>query len=162
MSTGDWPDDDRQRRDLRLLAELAQLLLRGRPARIERGHQDLLALPLGQPLGDLGGGRRLARTLQADHHHHDRGRGIEVDGAALVAEHGDQFVMDDLHDHLAGLDRLEHLGADGLGAHLVDEGADDLERHVGLDQRTANLAQRSRNIGLGERAAAGQTVQNGA
>ena len=81
-------------------------------------------------------------------------------GDALGAEHLDQLVMDDLDDHLAGLDRLEDLGADGLFAHLVGEGAHDFERHVGLEQRAANLAQRRRDIGLRQRAAAGQAVQD--
>ena len=67
--------------------------------------------------------------------------------------------MDDLDDHLAGLDRLQDFGADGLGADLVGEGADDFERDVGLEQRTANLAQRRRDIGVRQRATAGQAVQ---
>ena len=58
--------------DADLLAELAQLLLGGRTARVERGHQDLLVLAVGQALGDLAGRRRLARALQADHHDDDR------------------------------------------------------------------------------------------
>ena len=89
-------------------------------------------------------------------------RRIEVDGDAFGAQHLDQLVMDDLDDHLAGLDRLQHLGADGLLAHLVGEGAHDVQRHVGLEQRTAHLAQRRRDIGLRQRAAAGQAVQDGA
>ena len=107
-------------------------------------------------------GGRLAGALQADHHDDDRGRRIEVDGDALGAEHLDQLVMDDLDDHLAGLDRLHHGGADGLLAHLVGEGAHHFQRHVGLEQRTAHLAQRCRDIGLRQRAAAGQAVQDGA
>ena len=154
--------DDRQRRDLDLLAELAQLLLRGRAPRVERGHQNLLVLALGQALGDLGRSRRLAGALQADHHDDDRRRCVEVDGDTLGAEHLDQLVMDDLDDHLAGLDRLQHRGADGLLAHLVGEGPHHFERHVGLEQRTAHLAQRRRDISLGKRAAAGEAVQDGA
>ncbi len=69
--------------------------------------------------------------------------------------------MDDLDDHLAGLDRFEHFRANRLGAHLVDERTDDFERHVSFEQRTAHLAQRSRDIRLGQRAPAGQTVENG-
>ena len=154
--------DDRQRRHLHLLAELAQLLLRGRPPRIERGHQHFLVLALVKPLGDLGGGRRLAGALQADHHDDDRRRRVEVDRLAFAAEHLDQLVMDDLDDHLAGLDRLQHRRADRLLADAVGEGAHHVERDVGLEQRAANLAQRRRDVGLGQRAAAGQAVQDGA
>jgi hypothetical protein len=152
--------DDRQGRDLRLLAELAKLLLRGGTARVERGHQDALALALQEPLGDLGRGGGLAGALQADHHDDDRRRRVEVDRLALGAEHLDQLVMDDLNDHLAGLDRLQHGGADGLLAHLVGEAAHDLKRHVGLEQRAANLAQCRGHVGFRQRAAAGQAVQN--
>ena len=81
---------------------------------------------------------------------------------AFGAEHLDQLVMDDLDDHLAGLDRLQHGGADGLFAHAVGEGAHHVERDVGLEQRTAHLAQRRRDVGLRQRAAAGQAVQDGA
>ena len=152
--------DDGKRRDLHLFAELAQLLLRGRTARVERGHQHFLVLALRQPLGDLGGGGRLAGALQADHHHDDgRGR-IQVDGHAFGAQHVDQFVVDDLDDHLAGLDRLQNLGANRLGAYLVGEGAHDIEGHVGLDQRTPHLAQGGGDVGLRQRAAAGQIVQD--
>ncbi len=155
--------DDRQRIDAGLLAELAELLLRGRAARIERGHQDLLAcrasvrrlaiLPVVVVLPEpcrptimMTTGAGALRSI--------------VD--ALGAEHLDQLVMDDLDDHLAGLDRLQDLGADGLVAHVVGEGADDFERHVGLEQRTAHLAQRRRDIGFRQRATAGQAVQDGA
>ena len=75
---------------------------------------------------------------------------------AFGAQHVDQFVMDDLDDHLAGLDRLQNLGANRLGAYLVGEGAHDIERHVGLEQRTAHLAQGGGDISLRQRAAAGQ------
>ena len=125
--------DNRQRGDAGLLAELAQLLLRGRAARVERGHQNLLVLTVGEALGDLGRRGGLARALQADHHDDDRRRRVEVDGYAFRAQHVDQFVMDDLDDHLAGLDRLQHLGADRLGANLVGEGTHDVERDVGFD-----------------------------
>ena len=52
--------DDRQRVDTGLGAELAQLFLGGRAARVERRHQHLLAIAIGQPLGNLAGRRRLA------------------------------------------------------------------------------------------------------
>ena len=152
--------DDRQRGDAGLLPELPQLFLRGRTAGIERRHQDLLALALGKALRDLRRGRRLARALQADHHDDDRRGRVEVDRLAFLAEHLDKLVMDDLDDHLAGLDRLQHRGADGLLADLVGERSHDLERHVGLDERAADLAQRGRDVGLRQRAAAGEAVQD--
>lgn len=86
---------------------------------------------------------------------------MQVDADPFAAQHLDQFVMHDLDDHLAGLDRLQDLGADGLFTHAVGEGTHDVERDVGLQQRTANLAQRCGNIGFRKRATACQSIQNG-
>ena len=152
--------DDRQRLDADLLAEDGELLHRGRAARIERGHQDLLLVPIGQAPGDLGGRGRLARTLQTHHQDRHRRHGVEGDALALAAERVDQHVVDDLDDLLAGRDRLQHLGADGALPHLVGEAADDLERDVGLEQRPAHLAQRGVDVVLGQRAPAGQARED--
>ena len=67
--------DDRQRVDAGLGAEDAELLLRGRPARVERGHQDLPLVALAEALGELRRGGGLARALQADQHQRAPGRG---------------------------------------------------------------------------------------
>ena len=87
-------------------------------------------------------------------------RGVEVDRLGVRAQHLDQLVVDDLDDHLAGRDRLDDLGADGAVAHLVGEGAHDFERDVGLEQRAADFAQRRVDVGLGQRAAAGELVED--
>ena len=44
--------------------------------------------------------------------------------------------------------------------HLVDEGARHVERDVGLEQRAADLAQRRVDVGLRQRAAPRQAVEN--
>ena len=49
-----------------------------------------------------------------------------------------------------------------LFAHPVDEGFHDVERDVGLEQRAAHLAQRLVDVGLRQRAAAGDLVENAA
>ena len=77
------------------------------------------------------------------------------------AQHLHELVVDDLDDLLAGRDRTDHLGPDGARPHLVGEGAHDLERHVGLEQRAADLAQRRVDVLLGQRAAARETVEDG-
>ena len=136
--------DDRQRCDARLLAEHAQLFLSGGTARIERRHQHFLALAVRQAIGDLGGRRRFAGALQADHQDADRRGGCRSIGAAVGAEHRDELVVDDLDDHLAGRHRAQHLGADGLGFDLLGEILDDIERDVGLEQGATNLAHRLR------------------
>ena len=74
----------------------------------------------------------------------------------------DQLVVHDLHDHLAGRDRLDDFDADGALLDLVDEGARHVERDVGLEQRAAHLAQRRIDVGFAQRAAPGQAVENAA
>ena len=102
----------------------------------------------------------LPGALQADHHDRHRRHGVEGDRLGLGAQRVDEGVVDDFDDHLAGRDRLDHLGADGAGAHLVGEGAHHVECHIGLEQRTAHLAQGFRHILLGQRAAARELVED--
>jgi hypothetical protein len=66
----------------------------------------------------------------------------------------------ELHDHLAGRDRLDDLHADRALAHAIDEGAHDVQRRVGFEQCAANLAQRRVDVGLAQRPAAGQPVED--
>ena len=151
--------DDRQRVDIRLAAEHRELLLRGRAGDVERRHQHLLALALGQALGELGGGRRLARALQADHHDH-RGRAdLEVQLGGFGPERLDQRVVDDLDDHLARRDRAQHFLADRFFGDLVDEIARDRQSDVGLEQRDTHFAHRRAHVRLAERAAPAKPVE---
>ena len=122
-----------------------------------------LAHALAEPARELGGGGGFAGALQADHHDGDRRRGIEVDRLAPSAPSVcDQLVVHDLHDHLAGRHRLDELDADRLLLHLLGEGARDVERDVGLEQRAADFAQRLVDVGFAQRAAPGQLVENSA
>ena len=88
------------------------------------------------------------------------GRRVEIDRLARRAQRLDQLVVDDLHDHLAGRDRLDHLDADGALLDLVGEAARHVERDVGLEQRAAHLAQRRIDVGFRQRAAPRQPVEN--
>ncbi len=154
--------DDRQGLDIDLLAKYRELLHCGRAAHVERRHQHLAAALLGQPLGDLGGGRRLAGALQPDHHDRHRRERIEVDRLAARAKRLDQLVVHQLDHELARRHRLDQLDPDRVGFDLLGEGAHHLERHVGLEQRAVHLAQRRIDVGLGERATARQPVENAA
>ena len=78
------------------------------------------------------------------------------------AERRHELVVDDLHHHLAGRDRLDHVDADGALAHAVDEGARHVERDVGLEQRAAHFAQGGIDVGSRQRAAPRQAVENAA
>ena len=160
ICTGDWPATIGSVSTPTCLPSTASCSIAAGRLRVERGHQHAAAAAVGEALGDLRGRRGLARTLQPHHHDGHRRHGVEIDGAGLLAEHRDELIVDDLHDHLPGRHRLQHLGADGARAHLVGERAHHLERDVGLEQRTADLAQGRVDVLLGQRAAARQLVED--
>ena len=151
---------DGQRRNTGLHAEHGQLLLRGRTAHVERGHQDFLLLALAQPQTELGGGGGLARTLQTDHENRYRRVGGQVDGHTGAAQHLDQMVVDDLDDHLAGRDAFQHVLAHGLIAHGSQEILDHRQGDVGFEQRHAHFAQRRIHVALAQGAAPRQLVEH--
>ena len=72
---------------------------------------------------------------------------------------GDQFVVDDLDDLLAGIDAREHVLPDGLGFDLGDEVVGDGEVDVGFEQRPADLAQAVADVVGREPAAAAEFAQ---
>ena len=89
------------------------------------------------------------------------GGGVEVERhRALAAERLDHHVVDDLDDLLAGGDGAQHLGADGAFADLGDEVAHHRQGHVGVEQGEADFAQRFGDVGLAQRAAAAQAVED--
>ena len=153
--------DDRQRRDIDLCAQHRQLLLRGRAVDVERRHQHLLAVLLADQLAELGSGRGLARALKPNHHDHHRRRGVEVQPLGRrPAQRFHQRVVDDLDDLLPRRDRAQHIGADRLFGHPVDKPAHHRQRHVGLEQRDANLAHRLAHVLLAQGATAPQLVEH--
>ncbi len=124
--------DDRQGRDIEVAPEHRELLHRRRAIDIERSHQHLALVALGQPAGEFCRGGGFAGALQADHHDRDRRHRVEVDALAVGSKGSDQLVMNDLHHHLAGGDRLDHGGADRLLADFFDKAPDHVERDVGF------------------------------
>ena len=78
------------------------------------------------------------------------GLALELQLVALASEHLDQLVVHDLDDLLAGLDSVEHVGADRLLAHAGHEGLDDLVVDIGLQQGKPDLAQGDVKVGLGD------------
>ena len=156
--------DDRQRIDVRLLAQHRQLFLRSGAIDVERGHHGLLAVLLANQLGELGRAGRLTRALQADHHDDDRRLGFEGqrDMAILAvpaAEHRDQLVVDDLDNLLAGGDRLEDGFANGLFGDLLDEVARNGQRDIGFEQRDSHFAHRIAHVLLAQGTAPAQAVE---
>ncbi len=76
--------DDGQAVDADLPGQNRQLLHSGRAVGVQGRQQHPLAVALFQPLGQLGGGRRLTRALQTDH---QNGRRRVVDLQRLRARH---------------------------------------------------------------------------
>jgi len=153
--------DDGQRIDADLGAEDLQLFHGGRAVHVERGHQDALAIPLFQALGELGGGGRLARPLQPDHQ--DRGGRVvdlEFSRVAVAGQDMNQLVMDDFDDLLAGCDGSGHGLSGGLVLHGGDEVARDGQRNIGLQQGDAHFAQGGLHILVGQRALLGQALEH--
>ena len=143
-----------------LVAELHELVDGGGSVDVG-GDQQRLAALLAQPDRQLGGGGGLARALQADQHDHRAAWRVELELVALAAEHLDQLVVDDLDDLLAGLNPVEHFGAERLLTHIGHEVLDDLEVDVRLEQGKADLAQGDVKVGLGDLRLATQAVGDG-
>jgi hypothetical protein len=123
------------------------------------GHEQRSVPLLLQPQPELAGQGGLAGALQTREQHHRR-RGLgQLQPPGLPAEHGDQFVVDDLHDLLRRVQRLGHLGRqrplpDGAGE-LADHG----QRDVGVEQGAPDLADGRVDIGLGQPALAAQVLE---
>jgi hypothetical protein len=147
-------------RDPELGPERPELVDRRRPVDVGRRQERVLALPLEVP-AELGCQGRLARALEP--YQQDDGRRLRGhrEAVAAAAEQLDHFVVDDLDDLLAGRDGAKHLLARGLGPDLLDEGPDDLEVDVRLQEGDAHLAERLLDVLLAEPSVAPEAVEDG-
>ena len=153
--------DNGQAGNAGLFGKLGELELGGRALGVETGQQHLLALPLGETQRQLAGRRGLAGALQADHEDGHRRDGAQVDRhGAGAAELLDHHVVDDLHHLLAGRDAGQHFLADGAFADVGDEVLHHGQGDVGVQQGEADLAQGVGDVGLVQRAAAAQAVED--
>ncbi len=135
-------------RNVQLFSQRVQLVHGRRAINVRRDEQRLASLFLEQPC-ELATGSRLAGAVQTDHQDATRIR-VEFERGIFGTEQVHEFIVDDFDDLLAGLDALNDLGADGFGFDALDEVAGDLEIHVGLQQRHADLAQGIGHVGLGD------------
>ena len=70
-----------------------------------------------------------------------------------------QLVVDDLDDHLRGVERLEHVGADGLVGDALGKVLDDLIADVRLEQGHTHLAHGLLDVGRRQAALAAQALE---
>jgi hypothetical protein len=152
--------DHRQGIDADLLPQDLELFLGGRPARVERSHENAFFVALLEPFGDFRGGRGFPRALQPHHEKRHRRRRLEIDPARIAPQRLDERVVHDFDDHLPGRDRFDDLLPDRPGLDRVDEAAHHVERHVRLDQRPSHFPHRGFDIAVRQAAAPGELVEN--
>ena len=124
--------------DVDLLAEHLDLL-DGRGALQVGRNQEGPAVALAQAESQLAGRRGLAATLQPAQHD-DRGPVLgEADVVIDRPHQGDQFVVDDADDLLAGVEGAENLLAERLLGDALDKVVGDREIDVGVEQGSCGL-----------------------
>ena len=79
--------------------------------------------------------------------------------ARVAAEHGDELVVDDLHERLTGIQAARHFLAERAVADSVDERLGHRQRDVCLEQRHANGPHGVADVVLGDPAAAGDALE---
>ena len=141
------------------LADHLQLRHRVRTLQIGRDKQRGMAGIL-QPIAQLAGERRLTGALKACEHDDRRRILREVQRTIHAgAEHVSELFVDDLHDLLRRIQRLRNLSAERTLADTAGKGTHHVERHIGVEQRAANLTDRTVDIGLGKLAFALQMLE---
>ena len=88
-------------------------------------------------------------------------RALEVERVVDRAHQVDELLIDDADDLLAGVERLEHLLADGLLGDARHEVADDLEADVGFEQRLLDELEPVAHVRFGELALAAERFEGG-
>lgn len=141
------------------LADHLQLRHRVRTLQIGRDQQWGVAGIL-QPIAQLAGQRGLAGALKAGEHDDRRRILCEVQRAVHTgAKHRGEFLVDDLHHLLRRVERFGNLGAERAFADAAGEGTHHVERHIGVEQRAADLADGTVDISLGKLALALQMLE---
>ena len=86
------------------LTQRLQLFDRGRTNDVAGNQQRPASLLLLHQVGDLRAGRRLTSTLQTDHHHRRDAILLIMDLCLFRSQQIGDLIMDDLDDHLAGVE----------------------------------------------------------
>src|SRR5262249_43153589 len=118
-----------------------------------------LAAALAKRQGEFAGGGGLALTLEAAEHDDRRPVLGKGDVGVYRPHQGDQLVVDDLDDLLAGIEGTEDLLAERALLHALDEVVGDGVVDVRVEQGFADLLQAVAHVRFGEPAAATQFLQ---
>ncbi len=145
-------------RDLNLLAELLELVDRGRALEV-RGHERRRFPFLAEEQRELGRRGRLPRALQAGEKDDGRRTAGERELRASLAHDRGQLVVDDLDHLLPRRKALRHLDAGGTLLHARDEILDDLEVDVRLEEGEADLPHRLGKVLFGQRSMAPEVAE---
>ncbi len=126
-----------------------QLLDRCRSVNVGRNKQGAPLLLL-QKAAQFTAGGGFAGPLKADHHQGHRRFGRKIEGIVLTAaHHGDQFVVNNPDNLLAGGQALENFRSNRLDTDIFDEVLDDLEVDVSFQERQAHFTQGVLDVLLG-------------
>ena len=118
-------------------------LIDGRGAvHVTADQQRFFLLALLQQPGQLGDGCGLAGALEPGHQDHGRGLRRQVQAFVGLAHDLHQLLLDDADEDLAGREAGQHFLTHRALLDVIDEGAHDGQRHVGLEQRHAHFPQR--------------------
>lgn len=97
-----------------------------------------------QPLGEFAGGRRFTGTLQPRHQNYGGRLHVQADRTLffgeISADDTREFLFDNPHQGLAGIQRPHDFGTERFFFDAADEFFDDGEGHVGFKKRKTNFA----------------------
>ena len=109
-------------------------------------------------LGYLAREGGFARTLESRHEDH-RGVARKIDLRCLAAHEPGEFVVDNLHHHLAGFDGCQHVLSERFLLYGVSEVLGHFIVYVGVKQRAAYVFKRFGHIYLGDLALSLQELE---
>ena len=144
--------------NVQLLAHGLQLLDGSGTVDVAGDQQRAFAL-LAHETGEFGAVGGFARALQAHQHHHARGLGGDVQLLVLAAHELCQLFVDDLDDHLGGVECLQHIAADSPLGHRLGEVLDHLVADVRFQQRHTHLAHGLLHVPGAQAALAAQALE---
>ena len=131
-----------ENRHVQLATEHLQLLDGRGPLQVCSDEHRPLLFSFAEVTGQLAAGGRLSRTLQTRHQDHRRARflprDLMIDGTHQIGE----FILNDLGEHLAGVDTFDDFRTEGGLTNALFKILDHRQRGIRLQQRPANLAAR--------------------